>query len=515
MLKRAICLVLALLVVLPIVLATPNAVAARSHSAISAGSGHTMFIDANSVLWAWGDNSQGQLGDGTLVNSRDPVRIMDRVTMISAGDRYNLAIRDDGSLWAWGQNDRGQLGDGSIINKRAPVRIMEDVVYASAGWKRTDGGLGAGGAAWLWVHSVAITSDGSLWAWGDNNSGQLGDGTLVNRHTPVRVMDDVIAVSAGDMFTMVIRSDNSLWAWGQNNRGQFGNGTYVGSREPIRIMENVISVYAGDSYAMVILDDGSLLAMGQNDRGQFGNGNRTSSRNPVRLMENVASIAPSGNHTMAITRDGVLWAWGQNNQGQFGNGGRINSSTPVRVMDDVIAVAAGDGHTLVVSTEGILWGWGLNNRGQLGDGSTVNRMSPVRIMENARITPLPAPYLPEAPGARDIHVIVDGREVIFDVPPMTVYGRTLVPMRAIFTAMGADVQWDGQTRTVRAERDGVVVSLREGSDVLVRNGENITLDVSVVTVDGRILVPTRAIAESFGAEVRWDDIFRTVTIVSQ
>jgi len=515
MLRKATFLVLAILVLLPVMSGMPDAAAFGYGSIVSAGSGHTMFIDANGVLWAWGDNSQGQLGDGTLISRREPVRIMDRVTMVSAGDRYNLAMRDDGSLWAWGQNDRGQLGDGTIINRRTPVRIMEDVIYAAAGWKRTDGGLGAGGAARLWVHSVAITSDGSLWAWGDNNAGQLGDGTLVNKRSPVRVMEDVTAVSAGDMFTMVIRGDGSLWAWGQNDRGQFGNDTYTNSRHPVRIMENVASVYAGDSYTMVILDDGTLLAMGQNDRGQFGNGNRISRRIPVQLKENVVSIAASGNHTMAIMADGSLWAWGQNNQGQFGNGDRINSSTPVRVMSDVVAVAAGDDHTVAISADGILWAWGFNNRGQLGDGTTVNRLSPVPIKENVLTSEPPVTRPPELPPAgEEITVILDGQTLTFDMPPMTIDGRTLVPMRAIFTAMGARVDWNMQTLTARAERGDVVVFVQEGSDLLVRNGENITLDVPAVNIDSRTLVPARAIAESFGAQVTWDPVSRTVTIVS-
>jgi len=527
--KKAICLVLTLLILVPAIVAAPAALAFGGQSStVSAGSGHTMAIDTGGILWAWGDNSQGQLGDGTLISRRSPVQIMDNVSMVSAGDRYNFAIRTDGTLWAWGQNDRGQLGDGTAINRRTPVKIMEDVIYASAGWKRTDGGLADGvddfidvnnvpETGLLWQHSLAVTSDGTLWAWGDNNAGQLGDETLVNRHSPVRVMEDVVSVSAGNMFTMAVRSDGSLWAWGQNDRGQFGIGTIVGSRIPIKIMEDVSEVYAGDSYAMIIRTDGSLWAMGQNDRGQFGNGNRVSSRVPLRLKENVISLAASGNHTMALMSDGSLWAWGQNDRGQFGNNTTINSNIPVRITDGVVAVSAGDKFTVAIREDGTLWTWGLNNRGQLGNGSAVNSFSPVRIMANILqpdLIPRTAPPSITAPIA-DIRVVLDGTTLRLDTPPMTIDGRTLVPLRGIFTAMGAEVNWNPDTLEIEAVRGDTTISLTVGSNVLIRNGQNIQLEVPAIVMDGRTMVPARAIAESFGAEVHWDSGTRTVVITDE
>ena len=503
--KKGICFALLVLMLLPM-LTVPAAQAFSDSRAnvMGAGSAHSVAIDENGTLWAWGDNSQGQLGDGSWINRRVPVRIMDGVTAVSAGDRYNLAIRNDGSLWAWGQNDRGQLGDGTTVNRRSPVRILEDVIYVAAGWKRTEGGLGGGTPSSLWQHSLAITSDGSLWAWGDNIVGQLGDGTTVSRHRPVRVMDGVVAVSAGDMFTMVIRDDGSLWAWGQNSRGQFGNGTTVSSRIPVRLMDSVAAVYAGDAYSMVLKNDGSLWAMGQNDRGQFGNGNRTSSNVPVKLLDGVVTISASGNHTMAVKTDGSLWVWGQNDRGQFGVGTTISSSTPVRVTDGIAAVATGDKHTLAIQADGSLWAWGLNNRSQVGDGTRVNRFSPVKIMGNVA--------MPDVPRVMPPSVILNGELLPLDVPPQIIGGKAMVPLRAIFEAMGAEIQWDPRTNTVTAERDGVTISLMIGSDVLVRNGASITLEVPAQTISGITFVPVSAISGSFGAEAVWHADTRTIVI---
>jgi len=535
--KHAVVFALVMSVLAPIAFQAPDAQALSDpRSPVSAGSAHTLFIDQSNKLWAWGDNSQGQLGDGTMISRRIPVEIMESVTMISSGDRYNFAIRTDGSLWAWGQNDRGQLGDGTRINRRDPVEIMQNVIYTTAGWKHTDGGLSGepeglydpprpippqdapveSPQVLIWQHSLAITGDGTLWAWGDNNAGQLGDGTNVSRHSPIRVMDNVAYVSAGNMFTMAIRNDGSLWAWGRNDRGQFGNGTTIGSRIPVRIMDDIQAVYAGDAYTMIIRNDGSLWAMGQNDRGQFGNGNRVSSRTPLMLMDGVSTIAASGNHTMAIMTDGSLWAWGQNDRGQFGNGTTINSDRPTRIMEGVVYVAAGDKHTMAIREDGSLWGWGLNNRGQLGNQSAVNSFSPIHIMVDNALIEAPerpiAPTVPVIPPAENIRVIIDGRTLSMDVPPMTIGGRTLVPLRAIFTAMGAEVLWNPETREITASRGGVEIKLTVGSDILLRNGQSITLDVSAFTAHGRVFVPARAIAESFGAQVHWDENTRTIVI---
>ena len=223
---------------------------------ISALTNHTIATKSDNSLWAWGKNSDGQLGDGTTTNKTTPVKIMDNVVSTSAGGRHSLTIKNDGSLWAWGYNSDGQLGDGTTTNKTTPIKIMDGVVSTSAGV----------------LHSLAIKNDGSLWAWGYNSDGQLGDGTTTNKTTPVKIMDNVVSTSAGLYHSLAIKNDGSLWAWGYNNCGQLGDGTTTKKNTPVKIMDNVVSTSTGPSHSLAIKNDGSLWAWGYNFNGQLGVG---------------------------------------------------------------------------------------------------------------------------------------------------------------------------------------------------------------------------------------------------
>ena len=348
---------------------------------ITASRDNIFVITSDGNLWGWGGNHFGQLGDGTTTSRNRPIRIMEYVVSVSSTAGHTVAVRTDGSLWAWGLNEFGQLGDGTTTDRRIPVRIIDNVVSASAG----------GG------HTVAIRTDGSLWAWGHNRSfhgsrlnmggeffgnGQLGDGTTTDRHSPVRIMDNVVFATAGENTTMAIRTDGSLWAWGNNSHGQLGDGTTTSRLSPVRIMENVSVVSTGFLHTAAIRTDRSLWAWGANWDGRLGDGTTTNRHRPVRIMDNVASVSAGGGFTTAVRTDESLWSWGWNAYAQLGDRSRANRHSPVRIMEGVNTVSSGAYHSVVIGTDGRLWAWGRNNIGQLGDGTTTDRLTPVHVMDS-------------------------------------------------------------------------------------------------------------------------------------
>ena len=478
-------------------LSSPALAGVDTFSDVSAGGFHSLAVKTDGSLWAWGQNYYGQLGTGMRSSQQSasnpiPERIMEGVTAVSAGQYHSLALKSDGSLWAWGKNHFGEIGDGTYTgvqpgtttyannDKLTPVKIMDNVTFISAGDD----------------HSMAIKKDGSLWAWGKNTDGQLGDGTIVNRTTPVKIMDGAASVSAGSNHTMAVKTDSSLWVWGSNLRGQLGDGTTSARHSPVRILNSVASVSAGRYCSMFIKTDGSLWASGWNNNGQLGDGTRTDRTAPVKIMDNAAKLSAGHSHSLAIKTDGSLWAWGSNYSGQLGDGTTSARRVPVKIMDSAAGVSVGSSHTFAVKPDGSLWAWGWNGNGQLGDLTSLSRGAPVRIT------------------APEITVILDGRTLEFDVSPRLINGRTLVPLRVIFEELGATLNWDNSTQTITAVRNGTVVKLTVGDTSPTVNGKIVPIDQPAIAVNGRILVPLRFVAEAFDVKVGWDPAKWIVTITT-
>ena len=339
---------------------------------MAGGWGHSLAVENDGSVWAWGWDASGQLGDagsdvGT-VNRLTPGRVgvssLAEVTAVATGCDHSLALtKSDGdAVWAWGKNKFGQLGNGTKVEHRIPIQVPGLVGF---------GTIACG--AW---HSMALTG-GSVWTWGRNDAGQLGDGSTVDRPTPAAVRDiaGVVAIAGGYEHSLALQGDGSVWAWGGNSNGQLGDGTTTNRRTPVRVrgLSNVAMVVAGNHHSVALKRDGSVWAWGSNSKGELGDGTTTDRPTPVmvKLLSNAVAIAAGAQHSYALKRNGSVWAWGQNYYGALGDGTWTDRHTPVPVsgLSGVVSIAAGGQHALALKKDGSLWAWGWNDYGQLGGDS--------------------------------------------------------------------------------------------------------------------------------------------------
>jgi alpha-tubulin suppressor-like RCC1 family protein len=348
---------------------------------VAGGYRHSGLITADGKLWTTGEGASGKLGTGNTTNRSVPTATKttapaDNWVQFGGGRAFSVALKADGTLWSAGNNDYGQLGR-SGTNATAFGKIGTDTLWTE---------LHAGAE-----HSLALKADGTLWAWGRNNYGQLGDNSKTTRTAPVKIPVPGgnrywVAACAGSTHSAGILSDGTLWTWGHNNYGQLGNGNNTDALKAVQVNLDGVSgnrwsaVECGENHTIAlrsastlihgIAGSGTLWAWGRNQAGQLGNGNTTNSNKPVEVLNDRRFIALSLNanssHTVALDAGGTVQAWGLNASGQLGDGTRTNSPTPV-LQDGIraIGISAGANHTFGRASSDV-YGWGQGVYGQLG-----------------------------------------------------------------------------------------------------------------------------------------------------
>jgi alpha-tubulin suppressor-like RCC1 family protein len=305
---------------------------------------------------------------------------------VAAGGYASHALKADGTVWSWGANNAGQVGDGTVLQQPIPVPVSP-LAGVVAIAASTD-------------HTLAVKLDGTVWSWGRNAEGQLGDATAGFRFVPgqVPILTHIVAVAAGVTHSLALRDDGTVWTWGGNVAGQLGDGTMLSRSTPTLVtgLSGVARIAAGDRFSLAVQTDGAagrIWAWGENAAGQLGDGSTVTRSSPVQVngLSNVVAVAGGANFALAIKADGTVWGWGENTYGQLGDGTTTSRHEPVAVLPltGAFAVSAGNYHSVALTTDGRVWTWGSNAWYQLGHPGAVGAIS---------YRPVPAP-IPGLAGA--------------------------------------------------------------------------------------------------------------------
>ncbi|MDA8568476.1 hypothetical protein N9L15_04235, partial [Euryarchaeota archaeon] len=393
----------------------------RTAVATSSGFYHTCAILDDGSVSCWGRNSNGELGDGTNIDSLIPTQTSNFGTgrtavVISVGDSHTCALLDDGTVSCWGNNNDGKLGDATNSNRNTPNQT------SSLGANRTAVALSVGEH-----HTCALLDNGTVSCWGNNQYGQLGDGTTTSRNTPTPISSlgtgrTAVAISSGKYHTCALLDDSSLSCWGYNNDGQIGDGTTTQRNTPTQtsslgIGRTAVAISSGHRHTCAVLDNASVSCWGSNQFGQLGDGTTTSRNTPTPISSlgtgrTAVAISSGGSHTCALLDNRTVSCWGLNYYAQLGDGTNTDRNTPTQTSslgnttnprtvalsvrdfdnDGILnifdvhqildvresSISSGDSHTCALLNNGTVSCWGRNNFGQLGDGTTTDRGTPTQ-----------------------------------------------------------------------------------------------------------------------------------------
>jgi hypothetical protein len=404
-------------------------------------SNHTVALHADGSVYTWGWNDSGQLGNNSTSDSDTPVKVngiggtgdLANITAIALGGEHSIALATDGIVYTWGENNNGQLGDGWQTDSYTPVKVLEGE-YAGTTYLGDNPGNKIIAIALGRVHSAALAEDGTVYAWGENGNGQLGNNSATFSPVPVRVHkgeydgttylgdnpgNKIIAVALGNNHSAALAEDGTVYAWGYNFDGALGNNSTTQSATPVKVRKGeydgteflgdnsnnkIIAIALGGYHSAALVEDGKIYIWGSNDRGQLGDNSTTDRHTPIIVngeggtgdLANITAVALGGYHSIALAADGSVYTWGENNNGQLGNDNLpTDSDTPVRVLNGmyagteflgdnsnnkIVSVALGLIHSVALSADGSVYTWGYNGEGQLGDDNKPSgSATPVKV----------------------------------------------------------------------------------------------------------------------------------------
>ena len=378
-----------------IILQNPGNSSPRVVSLWGGGGSEQIIMKSDGTAWDWGLNRSGQLGNGTTNDADVPLQVLGspssgyltNLGAIMGGELHNFALKSDGTVWAWGMNYFGQLGDGStnwgnITNQSTtPVQVFGLTSVKALG--------GRG------YHSMALKTDGTVWAWGCNGDGELGIGVAYNSgnnginrgtNTPVQVigLTNPSAISGGGFFSLALMSNGTVLAWGEGDHGECGNGANLDCLLPVAVvgLSNIVAISGGWFHALALRADGTVWAWGENSFGELGDGTTSNRNMPVQVLglSNVVSVSTGDDNSMARRVDGTIWKWGENQFGELGNGTSDTNTHPRAIqvpgLSNVVISACRDYHNICVKQDGTVWVWGDNRYGGCGDFTGNSVLSP-------------------------------------------------------------------------------------------------------------------------------------------
>ena len=313
---------------------------------------HSLGVRRNGSAWAWGCNTCGQLGDNSIVVKSSPVSVVGGFTdwcQVAAGRCHSLGVRQNGTAWAWGFNICGSLGDNSTVNKSSPV----SVVGGFTDWCQVSASS---------ANSSGVRQNGTAWTWGCNVYGQLGNNSTVSRSSPVSVVGeftDWCQLSTGFGHNLGVRQNGTLYAWGRNCCGSLGDNTTVNKSSPVSVVGGFTDwcqVSTFSNFSLGVRCNGTAWAWGYNNYGTLGNNSTISRSSPVSVVGGFTDwcqVSAGNVHSLGIRQNGTAWAWGLNSAGQLGDNTAVCRSSPVSVVGgftDWCRVSAGTTHSLGIIT---------------------------------------------------------------------------------------------------------------------------------------------------------------------